>query len=80
MVAALNESDIICLLLCQLFICLLLPTDLGVEGRVAGHEEVEVGRRDERRDQADQVVVHVRWVPAKAIRWVYMSFAYAWEI
>ena len=28
---------------------------LGVEGGVAGHEEVEVGRRDERRDQADQV-------------------------
>ena len=36
---------------------------LGVEGRVAGHEEVEVGRRDERRDQTDQVVVHVRRVP-----------------
>ena len=32
---------------------------LGVEGGVAGHEEVEVGRRDERRNQPDQVVVHV---------------------
>ena len=37
---------------------------LGVERRVAGHEEVQVGRGDERRDQTDQVVVHVRGVPA----------------
>ena len=37
---------------------------LGVERRVAGHEKVEVGRGDEGRDQADQVVVHVRGVPA----------------
>ena len=37
---------------------------LGVERRVARHEEVEVGRGDEGRDQADQVVVHVRGVPA----------------
>ena len=36
---------------------------LGVERCVAGHEEVEVWRRDERRDQADQVVVHVQGVP-----------------
>ena len=38
---------------------------LGVAGerRVARHEEVQVGRRDQRRDQPDQVVVHVRGVP-----------------
>jgi hypothetical protein len=32
---------------------------VGRERRVARHEKVEVGRRDEGRDQADKVVVHV---------------------
>ncbi len=35
---------------------------LGGERRVAGHQEVEVRSRNQRRDQADQIVVHVRRV------------------
>lgn len=36
---------------------------VGRERRVARHEEVQPRRRDQRRHQADQVVVHVRGVP-----------------
>ena len=49
---------------------LFLPADvcaLLVRGErgVAGHEEVESGRGDQRRDQPDQVVVHVAGVPQR---------------
>lgn len=37
---------------------------VGAERRVARHEEVQARRRDQRRHQTDQVVVHVRRVPA----------------
>ena len=33
------------------------------EGSVGGHEEVTPWRRDEGGDHADEIVVHVAWVP-----------------
>lgn len=41
---------------------LTLATDWSVVRGVAGHEEVEPGRGDERGDEANEVVVHVAGV------------------
>ncbi len=37
----------------------------GGERRVAGHQEVKIRSRNQRRDQADQIVVHIRRVSKK---------------